>query len=196
MFICYVHLLCLLIVIHSCIQDVSALLENVAFPSIENRMVQKVSCLQNGSSVYKGSSFLFRTSHMFWMVVHPFHPCSLIKMFLLTFMGILSFYHLRVKSSVSFLFFFYHLKLYAQFENCMCYLFKNSQNFWLSLGHVWFLLCWPMHGMIERKNNNFDFELVQQLKMFNTWTLKNVQVFQVFQIIQVFNRFRMLHHFL
>ena len=34
--------------------------------------------------------------------------------------------------------------------------------------------------MIEPKNNNFYFEQVQHLKMFNTWTLKNLQVFQVF----------------
>ena len=51
----------------------------------------------------------------------------------------------------------------------------------------------PPHliGMIEPKNNNFYFEPVQHLEMFNTWTLQNVQVLQVFQIFQVFKRFRM-----
>ena len=36
--------------------------------------------------------------------------------------------------------------------------------------------------MIEPKNNNFHFEPVQHLKMFNTWTLLNLQVFKVFQV--------------
>ena len=51
--------------------------------------------------------------------------------------------------------------------------------------------------MIEPKNNNFYFEPVEHLKMFNTWTLQNGQVFQVFQVFlmfQVFNRFRMFQN--
>ena len=42
--------------------------------------------------------------------------------------------------------------------------------------------------MIDPKNNNFHFEPVQHLKMFNTWTLQDVQVFKMFQ---VFKRLKM-----
>ena len=43
--------------------------------------------------------------------------------------------------------------------------------------------------MFERRRQNFDVEPVQHLKVFNTWTLQNGQVFQVFQMFQVLNLF-------
>ena len=50
-------------------------------------------------------------------------------------------------------------------------------------------------SMIEPNNNNFHFEPFQNLKMFNNWTLQNVQMFKMFQVFKCFKAFVNVEYF-
>ena len=63
-------------------------------------------------------------------------------------------------------------------QRMLLYTGKLLQRYYFGI----FLFYIPQNRIIERRRKNFHFEPVQHLKMFNTWTLQNGQVFQVFQV--------------